>query len=148
MPPAMTSRRIAILLALAAGGCVTTTAHQLVLIDNPLRDQAIACEQQCAKLRAPAQQPCEQIMGHEGCTVPRGGSEADYAECLDNCPGARAKDGASCPDPPVPGVICVETNRANKGAIAGGVGASAALVLLIVVLSSPVLLLTILILTN
>jgi hypothetical protein len=143
----MTSRLIAITLSLGMGGCVTTTAHQLVLTDNPLRERAIACEQQCEKLRAPVRSACEQTLGHEGCTVPRG-SEAEYAECLDNCPGARAKDGASCPDPPVPGVICVETTRANAGAIAGGVGAGTVIVATLAILSSPFLLFALLVLAS
>ena len=143
----MRLRLIAVTLALSVGaaGCVTTTAHSLLLTGNPLRDQAIACEQSCQKLRAPVQAPCDQMTGHVGCTVPRAGSEQDYASCLDNCPGARATDGSSCPDPPESGVICVETSRANAGAIAGGVGATAGLVLIIVILSSPFLLLAILI---
>jgi hypothetical protein len=146
----MTSRLTAITLALAlaAGGCVTTTAHQLVLTDNPLREQAIACEKKCQALRAPDRSTCQDEPDHHtGCTVPRG-SDDDYAECLDTCPGSRAKDGASCPDPPVPGVICIETTRANKGAIAGGVGAGATIAVTIALLSSPVVLLTLLILLH
>ena len=145
----MTSRLTALTLALSlsAGGCVTTTAHRLVLTDNPLREQAIACEQRCRGLRAPAHNTCEQTPGHEGCTVPVG-SEDDYAACLDNCPGSRVKDGDSCPDSPSADVICVETSRANKGAIAGGVGATATLVVVIAILSSPVVLLTLFILST
>jgi hypothetical protein len=140
--PGMTFRlAITLALSVAAGGCVTTTAHQLVLTDNPLRDQAIACEKKCQALRAPAHPTCQEELGHTGCTVP-GGSEEDYANCLDTCPGSRAKDGASCADPPLPGVICAETTRANKGAIAGGVGAGATIALTIAILSSPVILLT------
>jgi hypothetical protein len=143
----MTSRLTAITLALSLGAsaCVTTTAHQLVLTDNPLRDQAIACERKCQALRAPTKTTCQEESGHTGCTVP-GGSDDDYAECLDTCPGSRAKDGASCPDPAVPGVICIETSRANKGAIAGGVGAGATIAVTIALLSSPVFLLTLFIL--
>lgn len=122
---------ITLALALAGGGCVTTTAHQLVLTDNPLRDQAIACERQCQPLRVPAQ-GCVQTPGHEGCTVPIRGDDV-YAACLDKCPGSRAKDGASCDVPPIPGVICVETTRANAGGIAGGVAGGTALVTVIVV---------------
>jgi len=145
----MTSRLTAmtLTLALAVGGCVTTTAHQLVLTDNPLRDQAIACEKKCQALRAPVKSTCQEESGHTGCTVP-GGSDEDYADCLDTCPGSRAKDGASCPDPEVPGVICIETSRANKGAIVGGVGAGAAITVTIAILSSPIVLLTLLILLH
>jgi hypothetical protein len=49
------------------------------------------------------------------------GSEDDYARCLDTCPGSRSKDDASCPDPPIPGVICAETSHASRGGIAGTV---------------------------
>jgi len=59
----------------------------------------------------------------------------DYAECLDNCPGARATDGMSCPHPD-PGAVCVETTKANAGGIVGGVLAGAAIVLLLVVLAT------------
>jgi hypothetical protein len=118
----MTSRLTAVTLtlSLATGGCFSSTAHQLVLTDNPLREQAIACEQLCRGLRAPAHNVCERTPGQEGCTVPVG-SQDDYASCLDTCPGSRSKDGASCPDPPVPGLICVETSHANAGGIAGTV---------------------------
>ena len=118
----MTSRLTAITLtlSLAAGGCVTTTAHMVVLTDNPLREQAIACEQKCRGLRGPEHPACEQTPGHQGCTVPVG-NEADYARCLDTCPGSRSKDDASCPDPPIAGVICAETSHANAGGITGTV---------------------------
>ena len=60
----------------AGGGCVMTTAHNLVLTDNPLREQAIACERECRLLRAPAAKPCEQAFGGESCTQPRSEDEA------------------------------------------------------------------------
>src|SRR5262245_20725621 len=115
----MTSRLTAITLALslATGGCVTTTAHKLVLNDNPLREQAITCERECRWFGGHGH-GCEQTPGHEGCTVDRG--ESQYAACLDTCPGAAAIDDGACPSPAEPGIICVETARANKGAIAGG----------------------------
>jgi hypothetical protein len=116
----MTSRLTAITLALsmAAGGCVTTTAHKLVLTDNPLRDQAIACEMECRWFRLPAARPCEQTFGGESCTQFR--SEDEYAQCLDTCPGAAFRDGGSCPRPAVPDVICVETTQANRAGIGAG----------------------------
>jgi hypothetical protein len=92
----------ALTVSLIAAGCTTTTAHRLVLIDNPLRQQAVACE---AKCRA------ESADGSAGTDR--------YAACLDNCPGARAVDGASCPQPD-PGAFCVETTKANAGGIVGG----------------------------
>jgi hypothetical protein len=129
----MTSRLTALTLALslAAGGCVTTTAHKLVLTDNPLRDQAIACEKECRWFGRPAH-GCEQTPGHEGCTVGRG--ESEYAACLDTCPGAVAVDDGACPAPAARDVICVETARANRAAIGGGalgVGGIAGTVLIV-----------------
>ena len=103
----------ALTVSLVAAGCVTTTAHRLVLTDNPLRDQAVACEAKCR------------------------GSFVDsdrYAACLDDCPGARATDGASCPHPD-PGAFCVETTKANAGGIVGGVVAVVAIALAIAALS-------------
>jgi hypothetical protein len=115
----MTSRlpAITLALALATGGCVTT-AHKLVVTDNPLRDQAIACEKECRWFRMPAVRHCEQRFDGESCTQFQ--SQDAYAECLDTCPGAAFRDGASCPRPAEPGVICVETERANRAAIGGG----------------------------
>ena len=89
----------ALTVSLIATGCTTTTAHRLVLIDNPLRQQAVACEAKCRADSAAGSDP--------------------YAACLDNCPGARAVDGAACPQPD-PGAVCVETTKANAGGIVGG----------------------------
>jgi hypothetical protein len=138
----------AMALALSLGsGCVTTTAHRLVLAGNPLREQAIACEKKCQPLREPVREPCEQAFGGEHCTQ-SAGSPGDYAACLDNCPGVRVKDDDSCPDPPGPDVICVETTSANAGAIVGGLGATATVVVVLALLSSPVVLWTLVILAS
>jgi len=44
-----------------------------------------------------------------------------HAQCLDTCPGAAFRNGDSCPRPVESGVICVETTRASRAAIGGGV---------------------------
>ena len=141
----MTSRLTALTLALslATGGCVTTT-HKLVLTGNPLRDQAIACEKECRWFRMPAARRCEQqTFGSESCTQFQ--SEDEYAQCLDTCPGALAIDGGSCPSPAQSGVICVETARANRAAIGGGVfgvgGTVAGVVIVSAIASCPLWLL-------
>src|SRR5262245_7500773 len=137
----MTSRLTAITLALslATGGCVTTTAHKLVLNDNPLREQAIACEKECRWFRMPAVRRCEQRFDGESCTQFQ--SEDAYAECLDACPGAVFRDGDSCSRPAEPGVICVETERANRAGIGAGVfgvgGTAAAVIIVSAIASSP-----------
>jgi hypothetical protein len=121
------------LVLLLGPGCVTGTAHMLPLAGNPQRAQAEACELACHKLLAP---PTEQVAcGSE--MVPRPGclesspDRSDYARCLDGCPGARAVDGSSCPDPPLPGLVCEETSRANTGAIIGGTIVVGAILLLV-----------------
>lgn len=137
----------------AASGCVTGTAHQLTLAGNPLREQASACEVACRRQLRPASPasplPCQDAFtcGEARPSVPP--DDGDYARCLDSCPGATVIDGASCPDPPREGVICVKTNKANPGAIAGGTVAVAsgvaAVTVIVAVASLPVWLLIILI---
>lgn len=89
---------VAVTLSLAAGGCTTTTAHRLPFADNPLREQALACEAKCRPLATPSSSGRDQ-----------------YAACIDGCPGAVVTNATICPAPPVPGVICVETQR-SRGA--------------------------------
>ena len=105
MPTRLTA--VTLTLLLASSSCVTTTAHRLALVDNPMRDQAIACAAKCRLLGAPS----------------RPESADQYAACLDNCPGARAKDGATCVEPG-PDVICVETTKADTGGIGGAIFAA------------------------
>jgi hypothetical protein len=100
VPTRLTAITLASLLASSA--CVTTTAHRLVLVDHPMREQAITCEAKCRPLGA-----------------------SDYATCLDNCPGARAKEGSRCTEPPRPDVICVETTKTSDGGIGGAIFAAA-----------------------
>jgi hypothetical protein len=111
----------ALIVSLIAGGCTTTTAHRLVVLDNPLREQAIACEAKCrAAAGLAAKADCPPFGGDRCNDGP--GSVADpdrYAACLDACPGTTAVDGASCPHPD-PGAFCVETTKANAGGIIGG----------------------------
>jgi hypothetical protein len=61
---------------------------------------------------------------------------APYAACLDSCPGATAIDGASCPEPSTPGVVCEETHKPNAGGIAGGALAVAALILAVALVTA------------
>lgn len=142
----MTGRAIAatVTLLLFAAGCTTTTAHRLVVIDNPLRDQALACEASCRQA-ATWSSDCSRSGGRpcQGTGVDPG----KYATCLDGCPGARATDGGSCPTPD-PGAFCVETSKANAGGIIGGVLAGVAVTLLVLVVivlgeiaSAPILIL-------
>jgi hypothetical protein len=116
----MTTRLTATALALSltAGGCITTNAHQLLLAGNPRREQAITCEKKCQSLRPPVHRPCEQAFGND-CAQANEGPDA-YAACLDQCPGTMVVGGVSCPDRPVPDSFCVETPRADDGAIVGG----------------------------
>ena len=88
---------VALTLSLAAGGCTTTTAHRLPFADNPLREQALACEAKCRPLATPSSSGRDQ-----------------YAGCIDGCPGAVVTNATICPAP-VPGVICVETQRSRSG---------------------------------
>ncbi|HMF43451.1 MAG TPA: hypothetical protein VKQ32_22415 [Polyangia bacterium] len=143
----MTGRAIAatVTVILFSAGCTTTTAHRLVLIDNPLRDQAIACEASCRQAATWKRDDCSPF-GGEQCHA-TGVDPHKYATCLDNCPGARATDGGSCPTPD-PGAVCVETNKANAGGIIGGVlaGVGIGLLILVVVVlgeiaSAPILIL-------
>jgi len=118
-------------------GCVTGTAHMLPVAGNPLRAEAEACERACHKLLEP---PPKQIMCGSvvepgtGCTLQPSADRSGYARCLDGCPGARVLDGSSCPDPPLPGVACEETHKANAGGIIGGTVAVGALVLVVTVI--------------
>ena len=127
----MTGRAIAatVTVILFSAGCVTTTAHRLVLIDNPLRDQAIACEASCRQ-RATVKSDCTPF-GGEPCSGKV--DPGKYGDCLDTCPGTRATDGTSCPTPD-PGAVCVETSKANAGGIIGGVIAGVAVTLLVAVI--------------
>lgn len=84
---------------------MTGTAHMLPIAGNPLREEAAACEVSCRRLIRPATAAAD---------------DSDYARCLDRCPGATAIDGESCPDPPLPGVICEKTYKPNAGGIVGG----------------------------
>lgn len=142
----MTGRAITAIVTviLFAAGCTTTTAHRLVVIDNPLRDQALACEASCRQA-ATWSSVCPPSGGHP-CHA-TGVDPHKYATCIDGCPGARATDGASCPTPD-PGAFCVETTKANAGGIIGGVlaGAALGLVILVVIVlgelaSAPILIL-------
>ncbi len=129
---------IAIVL-LASQGCVTGTAHMLPVAGNPLRAQAEACELTCQKLLGPTPKSTlcqQQRMGGETSCAPTPPDRDSYASCLDSCPGARSIDAASCPDPPLPGVICEKTYRANLGGIIGGTVAVAAVAVLVVLLHS------------
>jgi len=89
---------VVLTLSLAAGGCTTTTAHRLPFADNPLREQALACEAGCRPLATPNSSNWEQ-----------------YAACIDGCPGAVVTNATTCPVPPVPGVTCFETHRSRGG---------------------------------
>ena len=89
---------VAVTLSLAAGGCTTTTAHRLPFADNPLREQALACEAKCRSLATPSSSGRDQ-----------------YAACIDGCPGAVVTNATICPVPPVPDVICVVTQRSRGG---------------------------------
>lgn len=133
----MTARLIALTLAVAAaaGGCVTTTTHRLVLADNPHRAEAIACEKECRWFRAPDRGPCEITFASETCGHP-GGSEDQYAACLDTCPGAATRESASCPDQPTPDDICLETSGVNAAALAGGGVAAGIVVTIAAILAS------------
>ena len=107
--------------SLVAAGCTTTTTHRLVVLDNPLREQAIACEAKCrAAAGSAAKAECPPFGGGRCDDSPGGVADPDrYAACLDACPGTTAVDGASCPHPD-PGAFCVETTKANAGGIIGG----------------------------
>ncbi len=121
------------LVLLLGPGCVTGTAHMLPLAGNPLRAQAEACELACHKLLVPPPKPvaCGSEMAPRTSCLEPSPDRSGYARCLDGCPGARALDGSSCPDPPLPGLVCEETSRANAGGIIGGTIAVGAIVLLV-----------------
>jgi hypothetical protein len=113
-------------------GCVTGTAHMLPVAGTPLRAEAEACELACHKLLEPP--PTAVMCGSvvepgTGCTLQASPDRSGYARCLDGCPGARSLDGSSCPDPPLPGLVCEETHKANVGAIIGGTIAVGVIVL-------------------
>src|SRR4051794_20907225 len=135
------------LVLLFGAGCVTSTAHMLPVAGNPLQAQAQACELACHRLLVPPPKPadCERSAGLRTNCIQAYPDRSGYARCLDTCPGARAIDGSSCPDPPLPGVACEETHRANAGGIIGGaVGVGAITLLLVVVVaiaSLPVIIL-------
>jgi hypothetical protein len=106
----------------AATGCATGTAHRLPLAGNPLGDQARACESACRRLIRPVSAPttCGNVFSCDEGRPLAPPDDGDYGRCLDSCPGATAVDGASCPDPPEEGVVCVKTYRANAAGIAAG----------------------------
>src|SRR5579862_962012 len=108
--------------AVATGGCVTSTAHRLPLVNNPARAEALACEARCrALLVAPPMACTREDTELEGRCVKDESVDRDpYAKCLDGCPGATAIDGDRCPEPPQPGVVCEGTVKANPGGIVGG----------------------------
>ena len=121
-----------LIVALAGSGCVTSTAHKLPLAGNPLREYAVACEAACNHLLPPAPPPpapCHDIFTCDEDRGPRVDARA-YAQCIDACPGVRVIDDDACPNPPIDGLVCVSTEKANPGGIAGGVvaGVSALLV--------------------
>ena len=107
----------------------------LPIAGNPLQAQAQACELACHRLLVPQPVPadCDCPVGPRANCMQAFAGRNDYARCLDTCPGARAVDGSSCPDPPLPGLVCEETSRANAGGIIGGTVAVGAIVLLLVV---------------
>jgi hypothetical protein len=114
---------------LASLGCVTSTAHRLPIVNNPLRAEAEDCEARCHALLRPVsacgpgtdlEAPCDPAARYV--------DRDPYAKCLDSCPGATAIDGASCSDHPSPDDVCEQTHKANAGGIAGGVVAVAAIV--------------------
>jgi hypothetical protein len=111
-----------LIVALAGAGCVTSTAHKLPLAGNPLRDYAVACEAACHHLLPPAPPPAP---CHDNVfTCDDRGRRVDaraYAQCIDACPGVRVLDDDACPNPPIDGLVCVSTDKANVGGIAGGV---------------------------
>jgi hypothetical protein len=84
---------------------------------------------------------CSESLGCSETQPPPAPDESEYARCLDGCPGATAIDGASCPDPPEEGEVCVKTYKANVGGIAGGtaavVGGATAVAALALVASLP-----------
>lgn len=123
---------------LMSAGCVTGTAHRLPLAGNPLAQQAVSCEAACRRqLKPVSTQKCVDDPPLYGDCSPGGEPDrSGYAACLDNCPGAMVTDGASCPDPPIPGLICEKTYKANPGGIAGGVAATAGIGLTIAVIAS------------
>ena len=105
----------------------------LPLAGNPQRAQAEACELACHKLLVPPLGPVacgSEMVPRAGCLEPSS-DRSGYARCLDGCPGARAVDGSSCPEPPLPGLVCEETSRANADRIIGGVIVVGALLLLV-----------------
>jgi hypothetical protein len=129
---------------LLSQGCVTGTAHMLPVAGNPLRAQAEACELKCHELLGPpTRTTCPDALGATVHCAPPAEDRDRYAHCIDSCPGARAVDGDSCPEPPLAGVICENTYRANVGGIIGGTVAVVAIVLLVgviaVIASSPIL---------
>ena len=106
----------------ATGGCVTSTAHRLPLVNNPARAEAVACEARCRALLVAHPLACtrEDTELEVRCVKDEYVDRDPYARCLDGCPGATAIDGANCPDPPQPGVVCEGTVKANPGGIIGG----------------------------
>jgi len=123
-------------------GCATGTAHRLPIASNPLRAQARHCEAACRSLLRPAKPvSCSESFSCNETPPPTAPDESEYARCLDGCPGATAIDGASCPDPPEEGVVCVKTYKANVGGIVGGtaavVGGATAVAAIALVVSLP-----------
>jgi hypothetical protein len=122
-------------LLLFSQGCVTGTAHMLPVAGNPLRAQAEACELAChQKLGPPTSTACVGAMRASDDCSQTSQDRDSYARCLDSCPGARAIDGNSCPDPPLPGGICEMTSRANVGGMIGGTVAVVAVLALVLLL--------------
>jgi len=114
-----------IVVATLGGGCATGTAHRLPIASNPLRGEASHCEVACRSLIRPARPvACSESFSCNEARAPGPPDDSDYARCLDGCPGATAIDGASCPDPPEEGVVCVKTYKANVGGIVGGTAAA------------------------
>jgi hypothetical protein len=128
---------------LFGAGCVTSTAHMLPVAGNSLPQQAEACELACHSLLVPppASPNCGSMVAPGTSCEPPPPDRSAYARCLDGCPGARAVDGSSCPDPPRTGLVCAETHRRNTVGIIGGavaLGAAVLLVVLVSILSMPI----------
>jgi hypothetical protein len=124
---------VAWVFVVAAAGCLTTTAHRLPIASNPLRPEAETCEQSCRSLLVVTARACGTGMDPKRWCDPSVPyvDRDPYAACLDTCPGATADEGQSCPQPPAPGVVCAETHKASRGALAAGVLAAITMVILV-----------------
>jgi hypothetical protein len=120
----MTNRLIAglALVAFAASGCATGTAHRLPIVGAAPADEAAPCELRRRAKLPPKPAPCppSEVLDESARPCAPEGDRTPYVLCLDQCPGATTTDGDSCPEPPTRGVVCEKTYKPNVAGIVAG----------------------------